>query len=738
MKKTNIFTLIFFTFIIGAFVSCKDGLTNNIDREKQLVSIQLQLEGQKLKQSGERTIGISSVDEALQGFDFTLNLVNTEDSTKNATVNGDIRTISSYLSSLRLEKGSWKINVSGAKKDVDAAINGSTSFTVGGRDSFYVLNLVISGNAPGSIEFEIMTDNRYEAPLVTLRKLEDYLLNNDMQPQVFSELRDNYTHTNIFTSYGEKMLAEYRIDAIPVGVYYLEVEKDGESFSDVAYIYPGITSKACLKYKLNLDFQYQNQILSVPFTDGYVPLPGYGKNSDRPELVRPGYLFTGWYDTPEAAVLGKSPVVPITQKYIEEEIIKVAVNENTYLFDNRTLYAGWKKSSVSKDLLEQNYFMFETTNNGKVFAYKDSLKNPSGHNSETIKAQICNVDDFTCLVSDNDIYSIKTSDGTLYYCDYAALTESTSSGQINFVWPKESLITVNSNRGKQLFKDKEGQVYMLAYCKPKIDGTELQKIYLAKLNKNEEPLFYAIQTLSDRSEENLFPSDQIEAFAVYNNELFVVYTSDNEPIIAKYSMQPVTADSEEAKTQSKYVLKHEGTDVAITSVYSPYQNAQLYVKEIYIENDTFYFLIDENSYQGYFAGGLVSTGAVLELDSNLNLKGIYGRLPETYYGEYDDPISDNPFITNTVKTSYDITGFAGPKKILAIYDRKMFIYEEGSYPYKKKKKSESEKAVALKKFLGRITIYDLDKKCIDYTQVSDVLMINTSSVNSFSGFEWEQ
>ena len=143
MKKTNIFTLIFLTFILSTFISCNDGLTKNIDREKQLVSIQLLLEGQKLKQAGERTIGISSVDEVLQCFDFTLNLVNTEDSTKNATVNGDIRTISSYLSSFRLDRGSWKINISGAQKDVDVAINGSTSFTVGGRDSFYVLNLVI-------------------------------------------------------------------------------------------------------------------------------------------------------------------------------------------------------------------------------------------------------------------------------------------------------------------------------------------------------------------------------------------------------------------------------------------------------------------------------------------------------------------------------------------------------------------------------------------------------------------
>ena len=112
MKNIKIFTVILLTFIFSTFISCNSGLTNNIDQGKQQVSIWLELEGQMLNQTGARTIGISNVGEALQGFNFTVNLVNTDDSTQNATMNGDISQVSSYLYCLSLSKGNWKINIS--------------------------------------------------------------------------------------------------------------------------------------------------------------------------------------------------------------------------------------------------------------------------------------------------------------------------------------------------------------------------------------------------------------------------------------------------------------------------------------------------------------------------------------------------------------------------------------------------------------------------------------------------
>lgn len=744
MKKTNIFTLIFITFILGAFVSCKDGLTNNIDREKQLVSIQLLLEGQKLKQSGERTIGISSVDEALQGFDFTLNLVNTEDSTKNATVNGDIRTISSYLSSLRLDKGSWKINVSGAKKDVDAAINGSTSFTVGGRDSFYVLNLVISGTAPGSIEFE-MSENETEAiPTVSLYKMEDYLLTNSQDECLAIQEFSGEDVEELQTG----SVWRYRINGVPKGEYYLYAASGTNSTFDIVNVYPGLVSKGSNnlgKYKLVLDLQCGNQgdlaDIEVGLENDIFPLPGYGKNSDRPEPVRPGYLFTGWYDTPEAAALGFAPSVPLESKYIS---LDVPGKENTILLANRTLYAGWKQVNTD-GLLEQDIYFWTRSDSNKVI-FKDKLKNNPGKDTSVPKLSVGISSDSVYAVSGDDVYMIDY--GELYYFDSSSLIENAtgndSSHKVNLIW---SVIQPDSNpppSSKALYKDYSGQVYLIQTAQFYVNEEYAKKLYIFTLNKNENPQPYA--TLDIDNGEIIFNyyNKTIQAFAVYDNKLFLAYEESGNIYLEKYNLQPVENNSQEKLAGFEYVLEKDGEAINLTELYNPYPlfveeeevlgYAKIYVRDIYVDGNSIYLIIDENSYT--YSGQkdeLVSTGAVAEFDTNLVLKGIYGR----HTGETAFKNPDISGYSHFVSHSYDLTAFTGPKKLLAVYKRKLVIFDQGLYPYYADD-SESP-SVKVKKWLSRVTTFDLDKKCIDYTQITnmDILQGSTIAELEISGFSWD-
>ena len=53
-----------------------------------------------------------------------------------------------------MDKGSWTIKVNAANSDKTVKIEGSASFTVGGKQSIFTLKLIIGGTAKGVIEFD--------------------------------------------------------------------------------------------------------------------------------------------------------------------------------------------------------------------------------------------------------------------------------------------------------------------------------------------------------------------------------------------------------------------------------------------------------------------------------------------------------------------------------------------------------------------------------------------------------
>ena len=240
----------------------------------------------------------------------------------------------------------------------------------------------------------------------------------------------------------------------------------------------------------------------------------------------------------------------------------------------------------------------------------------------------------------------------------------------------------------------------------------------------------------------------INAFAVSGNMLFITYTDteSNDVFLEKYNLQPVENPSQEKLAGFEYVLEKAGETVNLTDIYNPYPlyfeeeevlgYAKIYVRDIYVDGNSIYLIIDENSYT--YSGSkdeLVSTGAVAEFDTNLVLKGIYGR----HTGE---TAFKNPDITGNshfVSHSYDLTAFTGPKKLLAIYKRKLVIFDEGLYPYYA---DDSESlSVKVKRWLSRVTTFDLDKKCLDYAQITNMDIIEGSSNFSdnldISGFDWD-
>ena len=167
----------------------------------------------------------------------------------------------------------------------------------------------------------------------------------------------------------------------------------------------------------------------------------------------------------------------------------------------------------------------------------------------------------------------------------------------------------------------------------------------------------------------------------------------------------------------------------------PYAYAKIYVRDIYVDGNSVYVLIDENSYtySGRDKEELVSTGAVVEFDTDLEVQLIYGRQisrPSIYS-------SDLNVNSHYVDHAYDITAFTGPKKILAVYKRKLVIFDEGMYPYYADD-SESP-SVKVKRWLSRVTTFDLDKKCIDYAQITNVDILQGSTITDLdiSGFSWD-
>ncbi|MBO4532522.1 MAG: hypothetical protein J5726_02365 [Treponema sp.] len=753
MKK--IFTILIAAITLICLSSCNNGLKTKLDDEQAQVSFLLELDGKNitLKESS-RNIGLDSVNEALKNFTFTVKLTNKEDSSKNITQTGDIVWLSSYLSIISLSKGRWTITITGQIPNVDSKLYGTTDFTVGGAETYFYLILKISGNAPGSIKFT-MPGVADERPYVKLIPLDNYLEDASTTEGVieFDDESDEDVYYEVPDTEGVSVYSTFVVTGIAPGVYYFTVDPldkndpnpENLQYTDLATVYPGLTSTGLQtdgKSKLILDLQCGNvtglQDKTVWFDGGVAHLPGYGNNETNPDLIRPGYLFTGWYDSQEAAALGLFPAVPMEQKFVSQQ---VPYNDGVYKITNRTLYAGWKEVDTDGLLNQDLFFMISRGSMDKVLI-KDKLLNRPGNSSSSPKLKV-GKDAYTFNGS-GDVYSLNYDE--LYYCDYSSLTEdSTSLGDIiQFGWNKESGIELYNEVQNviSLYTDKDEQSYALIYADLWLETQYYTKFYICKLSEDTTPLPYA--TVSFTAENQDFDVSSIQAFAVSGDTMILVYKdSTRGQIIQKYKLQAVS-DGIEKSCDFEYILQKEGDDVVLFDYYTPYvvigwttnlfKYAALNVQDIYIDNNSVYFLLDENTYLHSSSADkddIISTGAVVEFDLNLNFVGTYGRQTSTPNILSPDCEGNSHYVSN----AYDITAFTGPKKLLAVYKRKLVIFEEGMYPYE----NDGQNSYKVKRWLSRVTTFDLDKKCIDYTQVTDLDILQGATIQNIgvSGFSWD-
>ena len=739
MKNLKLFAII---SVLAVLVSCNNGLTKQTDKEEGLVAFSLEFDGKTISSNSTRNIGVDSVENALQGFVFTVNLINKEDSSKNiSTGNKTITELSTYLSYLSLAKGSWTIKINGSLPDKDSHITGSTDFTVGGREAFFVLKLNISGDAKGSIKITVLCSE--DRPTVRLIPIEQYLSGDESSEiLVYNSNTPEQDYYEVDQGPGTFATSIYVLKNITPGVYFLSINEEDYTYTDIAYVYPGLTScgkKSTSKMSVLLDLGCGNVAGSgledrvLNYIEGYAYLPGFAYyNSDANinlsgvDLIRPGYIFTGWYDNPQAYALGQSPAIPIEQKFIPQ---KESPDSEIYTnLGQRTLYAGWKKANVSQELLNESiYFGYYDAATLKI--KKDNLYNYDNSTSAVVKL---NSRDCKYICSGNNIYSVDGYD--FYYGFYPQSGQSDneiSSTKINALSITGFTGSVNPSA---LFKD-GNNIYLLSI----VSASNVNKLYIAKITEGTVPTItgYAasndLASITTTTFENL---QSINAFAICDNNIIVIYkNTSNESMLAKFSVQSASTLSTIYGIPN--VLQRVGEDIKLSDIYNPYPNAKLYVRDMYVDNSSLYLLVEESSYLegNYQVETFVSTGAVVELDTGLSLKGIYGRVAADAYYDCDLSHTDagNVILKSyTVPHSYDISAFAGPKKIYAIYDRKMIIFDEGTYPYKK-----PDDTYNIKKWLGRVVIFDLDEKCIDYVQISKLKLLNATTVVTFvSGFNY--
>lgn len=740
MKNLKIFAIV---SVLAVLVSCNNGLTKQTDKEEGLVAFSLEFDGKTISSNNTRNIGIDSVEDALKDFVFSVNLINKEDNSKNISdENKTIGELSTYLRYLPLAKGSWTIKINGSLPGKDSHITGSTDFTVGGREAFFVLKLEISGTAKGSIKITVLCSE--DRPTVRLIPIEQYLSGDETSEiLVYNSNTSEQDYYEVNQGMGTFATSIYVLENITPGVYFLNINEEDYTYTDIAYVYPGLTScgkKSTSKMSVLLDLGCGNVAGSgledrvLNYIDGYAYLPGFAYhdydaniNLSGVDLIRPGYVFTGWYDNPQAYALGQSPAIPIEQKFIPQ---KESPDSEIYTnLGQRTLYAGWQKANVSQELLnEPIYFGYYDQATLKI--KKDSLSNYDNSTSAVVALDSYS-DKYVCL--ENTIYAV--GNNKIYYAKY------NESSQTQIQVTEMSALSISSITSsvypKALYKD-GSNLYVLSL----VSIGDFNKIYIAKITEGTVPQYsgYVIDSknLTRATFEDSLKS--IEAFAMSDNILYVVYTvgttKEWETKIARFSLESVSSPT--LNYGCNYNLQRIGeNDINLSDLYSPYPNAKLYVRDMYVENSSVYLLVEENSYLDGETqwDTFVSTGAVVELDTELSLKGIYGRVAADAYYDYDLSNTDaNGGILKsyTLSHSYDMSAFAGPKKIYAIYDRKMIIFDEGTYPYKK-----PDDTYNIKKWLGRVTVFDLDKKCIDYIQISKLKMLNaTTVVNLVSGLEF--
>ena len=748
MKKLNIFAILCITLL---FASCSDGLQRSVNTEESKISFSIELDGKKVSQRNARTIGISSTEKALDGFNFTASFICKDDSSKNFSQSGNITWLINYLQLQSLAKGSWTLQIQGSKSGKNVSISGSTNFTVGGREAFFAIQLKISGTEKGSIEFDTREEG-FKGSLILI-PFENYL--NDPESTegqiIYKETTTNQNE-RIFRL-KENTIATIILDDIDPGVYYLKVML-GDSLlsSDIAYVYPGLTSVGYIrdgKSQLILDYGYvyeeiagyQETKNSIEFEDGIAKLPGYGSSEDdEREPVRPGYIFTGWYDSKEAANIGLWPSVPLESKFVSQETY---AGSNIYTIADRTLYAGWKKAAIPEELMNKNLFLRKYTGDG-IFTIKGNFNNKfeySGYSLTGVPQSYVVVGDLIYWL-DNSEY--------IYFVDIEALEDNTETYYIQESHNHEIPIPAiegeaeNSNWAQALYYDGENTLYALCRTN-RIDNVpsiwNLVKVSLPEQEgETPEANIIAIENEADRNNSPLLNKNgensvfcKTNNFVVNEEKMYVAYTNDNETGLASFDIN-VSSTS----------FNSDGGDKELSDIYQPtkygvddreeYYGEDLLsnvtIQDMYVDNTGIYLLIRDTSITGNGSGQqdtLVSTGAIVALDFDLNVIKTYGKAkPKKYY------YSDTEFVSSfSVAHSYDTSCFAEPYKLLAVYDRKLIFQERGIYCYFK---DESEKNYYIKKFLNRVTVFDLDKECIAYTQLTDADIGDTGSLIDVSRY----
>lgn len=751
MKNLKIFAIV---SVLAVLVSCNNGLTKQTDKEEGLVAFSLEFDGKTISSNNTRNIGIDSVEDALKDFVFAVNLINKQDSSKNQNMGGKINDVSLFLQYLSLAKGSWTVKIDGSIPGKDAKISGSTDFTVGGREAFFVLKLNISGDAKGSIEYNTRLGKVEENQKAILYPLEKYISGTieDGDGIVYEYPDEANPPANAYKLYANLNPDVIVLEDVTPGKYFLQIKyEDQVMCSDVAYVYPGLTSRGIRnegKSNLILDYGYVYQEIMgsqetknvIEFEDGIAKLPGYGSSEDdERELMRPGYLFTGWYDSKESAKYGIYPSIPLTQKFVSQKDYS-----GNYMLKDQTLYAGWKPVNTD-GLLEQDLYYWTGTGEGsKRVTFKGKLINNPTPDTTAPKISFTFSSKYTA--NGDDVYIIY--DNQICYIDYSSLTEdtavSTSTNKINFTWA-DGVITPENQGSYALYKDSSGNVYVLQVAK----FNSQKKFYIVKLDKDTNPKCYATLDIDNGDIEFNYYDKTIEFFAISDNSVFIVYTENHDFFLEKYNLQPVENDSQEKLAGFEYVLVKDEDDEAINlaTLYNPYPlvydggeptgYAKIYVSDICVDGNSVYLIVDENSYtnDSYGKEEFISTGAVVEFNTNLVLQGIYGRQVEPAYLQDSNTKGNSHFVSH----AYDMTAFAGPKKLLAIYKRKLVIFDEGGYPYYKD--DSDSPSVTVKRWLSRVTTFDLDKKCLDYAQITNMDIIEGSSnfaANlAISGFSWD-
>ncbi len=776
MKRLNIFIALSAVLL---FASCGNGLQKPVEAEKGRVSFFLEVNGVKTNKNQARTIALDQREDILKDFNFTALLVNEEDSSKNKSQTGSFQEISNYLHDVSLAKGRWTLTVNGVMRGKDSKLSGSTDFTVGGREVVFVLKLAFSGSEKGSIKYRFEPPYIVELPIVNkiiLYPLQKFLAGTyeeedlityfypDYQPEVTEPDASELLKFEIEEP--EEMGSDVDPDDpnpvnpnpdtivlkdIAPGEYYLELwDYESSVFNDIAYVYPGLTSKGVVdtgKSRYVLDLQCGNiqgsglEDIGDFFTDGIAYLPGYDNN---PIPVRPGYMLTGWYDTPEDPDFGLAPRVPLDQKLLTQE---TEFGNGINRIGVHTLYAGWKKADIPEELMNKNLFLKKGTGDG-IYIVKGNFNNKfeySGYSVSDIPQSYVVVGDL--------IYWIDQP--KLCFVDIETLEQDENKNE--FYYMSENQIEIpalpeheeDSNEARALYYDGGNILYALCLTEGG-DGEagiwNLVKITLPEYT-GETPVaeLIAIEEEDSRPTSSLYDywidSDSNRRivsinFVIKEGKMYVQscfsagqdilnraqLAAFNIDVSSKaFNMAGGIKELSEIYQPTKYGVDsrehHEGEDLL----------SNVTVQDMYVDNTGIYLLIRDTSITWNGTGPqdtLVSTGAIVALDFDLNVIKTYGKAEAKEF----------PYIKNgtqefvsvlSVAHEYDTSCFAEPYKLLAVYDRKFIFQERGIFCYLS---DNRQKRYKVKQFLNRVTVFDLDKECITYTQVTDTDIGEDSSI----------